>query len=233
MKALIVDHHLDLLDLVEYALSREGYAVVAAPDGEQALQRWASDNPDIVLLDTNLPKIDGFEVCRRIRAESSTPVIMLTACHEEDDIVRGLQMGADDYVIKPFSVKQLSARMAAVLRRYKSDSYQQPVSEVRVGDLLLDLQSHQVIRAGKPVQLTRIEFCILYMLALNQGRIIPYSRLIDYAWGYYGKASSDLLKSHISNIRKKVGLRPEGTRGIKAAFRVGYTLGHLLISRSR
>jgi DNA-binding response OmpR family regulator len=224
MKALIVDHHLDLLDLVEYALSREGYAVVAAPDGEQALQRWASDNPDIVLLDTNLPKIDGFEVCRRIRAESNTPVIMLTACHEEDDIVRGLQMGADDYVIKPFSVKQLSARMAAVLRRYKSDSYQQPVSEVRVGDLLLDLQSHQVIRAGKPVQLTRIEFRLLYILALNEGRIIPYSHLIEYAWGYYGEASSNLLKAHMSNIRKKIGLRPNGKRGIKSVFRVGYSL---------
>jgi DNA-binding response OmpR family regulator len=224
MKVLIVDHDLDLLDLVAYALSREGYAVLAAPDGEQALQRWASDNPDIVLLDCNLPKIDGFEVCRRIRADTNTPVIMLTACHEEDNILRGLHMGADDYLIKPFSVKQLSARMTAVLRRYNSDSYREPVSEVRVGDLLLDLQSHQVIRAGKLVQLTRIEFRLLYMLALNEGRIIPYSRLIEYAWGYYGEASSSLLKAHMSNIRKKVGLHPQGSHGIKSVFRVGYSL---------
>lgn len=224
MKVLVIDHDLDLLDLVAYALRREGYDVLVAPDADLALERWASDKPDIVLVDVNLPKTDGFEVCRRIRAESNTPVMILTARDDEDDIVRGLHLGADDYVIKPFSVKQLIARMTAVLRRYKTEAYRQPATEVRAGDLVLDLRSHEVTRAGKPVPLTRTEFRILYMLALNEGRIIPYSRLIEYAWGYYGDTSSDLLKAHISNIRRKAGLRLEGKRGIKSVFRVGYSL---------
>ena len=115
MKVLVVDDDVDLLDLMTYALRREGYNVLAAVDGQQALQRWESENPDIVLLDGNLPKIDGFEVCRRIRHESKTPIIMLTARDEEEDILRGLQIGADDYMTKPFSAKQLAARMKAVM----------------------------------------------------------------------------------------------------------------------
>jgi DNA-binding response OmpR family regulator len=215
MKVLVVDDDVDLLDLMTYALRREGYNVLAAVDGQQALQRWESENPDIVLLDGNLPKIDGFEVCRRI---------LLTARDEEEDILRGLQIGADDYMTKPFSAKQLAARMKAVLRRCQTDPYRQPASEVRVGDLVLDLQSHEVTKAGKPVQLTRLEFRILYMLALNEGRIIPYSRLIEYAWGYYDEGNSNLLKTHICHIRKKVGLPPSGKRGIKAVLGVGYSL---------
>ena len=121
MKVLVVDDDVDLLDLMTYALRREGYNVLAAVDGQQALQRWESENPDIVLLDGNLPKIDGFEVCRRIRHESKTPIIMLTARDEEEDILRGLQIGADDYMTKPFSAKQLAARMKAVMRRCQTD----------------------------------------------------------------------------------------------------------------
>src|SRR5215216_7596408 len=117
MKVLVVDDDVDLLDLMTYALRREGYNVVAAVDGQQALQRWESENPDIVLLDGNLPKVDGFEVCRRIRHESKTPIILLTARDDEPDIVRGLTLGADDYVTKPFSTTQLLARIRAVLRR--------------------------------------------------------------------------------------------------------------------
>jgi DNA-binding response OmpR family regulator len=163
MKVLVVDDDVDLLDLMTYALRREGYNVLAAVDGQQALQRWESENPDIVLLDGNLPKIDGFEVCRRIRHESKTPIIMLTARDEEEDILRGLQIGADDYMTKPFSAKQLAARMKAVMRRCQTDPYRQPASQVTVGDLVLDIQSHEVTKAGKPVQLTRLEFRILYM----------------------------------------------------------------------
>src|SRR6478609_3088049 len=168
MKVLVVDDDIDLLDLMTYALRREGYNVLAAVDGQQALQRWESENPDIVLLDGNLPKIDGFEVCRRIRHESKTPIIMRTARDEEEDILRGLQIGADDYMTKPFSAKQLAARMKAVMRRCQSDPYRQPASQVSVGDLVLDIQSHEVTKAGEPVQLTRLEFRILYMLALNE-----------------------------------------------------------------
>lgn len=223
MKVLVVEDDVDLLDLTTYALRREGYTVLAAIDGQQGLHRWESDNPDIVLLDANLPKLNGFEVCRRIRHESATPVIMLTARDDEEDIVRGLQLGADDYVTKPFSAKQLTARMKAVLRRCQTDPYRQAVSQLTVGDLYLDLQSHEASKAGKLVQLTPLEFRILYMLAMNEGRVIPYSRLVEYAWGY-DSGDANLLKTHICHIRKKLGLPPNKEGGIRAVPGVGYSL---------
>ena len=226
MKVLLVEDDLDLLDLTTYALRREGYSVLAAVDGQQALQRWEEETPDIILLDVHLPKLNGFEVCRRIRAESETPIIMLTARSEEEDIVRGLQVGADDYVTKPFSAKQLSARMKAVLRRCRSDPYREPVSELRVGDLVLDLQSHEAIKGGRSIQLTPLEFRILYMLAMNAGRVIPYSRLVEYAWGYDG-GRSNLLKTHICHIRKKLGLSASQRDGIRAVPDVGYSLARV------
>jgi DNA-binding response OmpR family regulator len=224
MKALVVDDDVDLLDLVSYSLRREGYMVISAVDGQQALQRWEADSPDIVLLDGNLPKMDGFEVCRRIRHESETPIIMLTARHEEENILRGLQVGADDYVTKPFSAKQLNARMKAVLRRSKADPYRQPASEIRLGDLVLDLQSHEARLLGEVVQLTRLEFRILYMLAMNEGRVVPYSRLIEYAWGYYDEGNSNLLKTHICHLRRKLNFSTNGPGSIRAVIGVGYSV---------
>src|ERR1051325_3720413 len=140
MKVLIADDDADLLDLMSYALRRDGYTVLAAIDGKQALHRFETEKPDIVLLDGNLPKVNGFEVCRRLRHDHTTPIIMLTACDEEEDVVRGFELGADDYVTKPFSVKQLTQRMKAVLRRCQADQYGEPMREVRVDDLVLDLQ---------------------------------------------------------------------------------------------
>jgi DNA-binding response OmpR family regulator len=223
MKVLIADDDVDLLDLMTYALRREGYTVLAAIDGKQALHRFETENPDIVLMDVNLPKVNGFEVTRRIRHEGETPLIMLTARDEEEDIVRGLQLGADDYVTKPFSVKQLVSRMKAVLRRCATDRYREPVSELRVDDLVLDLQSYEATKGGKRVQLTPLEFRILYMLAMNHGRVIPYSRLVEYAWGY-DSGDANLLKTHICHIRKKLGMTTDQSGGIKAVAGVGYSL---------
>jgi DNA-binding response OmpR family regulator len=228
VKVLVVDDDADLLDLMTYALRREGYNVLTAIDGQQALQRWEAERPDIILLDGNLPKLDGFEVCRRIRHGAKTPIIMLTARDEEADVLRGLQMGADDYVTKPFSAKLLTARMKTVLRRYQDDAYRQPAAQVEVGDILLDLQSHEVTKGGQPVQLTPLEFRILYLLAMNQGRVVPYSRLVEYAWGYYDENNSSLLKTHICHVRKKLGLGStkgaKGAGGIRAVLGVGYSL---------
>ena len=223
MKVLVVEDDADLLDLTTYALRREGYTVLSAVDGQQALARWEAEKPDIVLLDVNLPKLNGWEVCRRIRHEGGTPVIMLTAQDEEEDVVRGLTLGADDYVTKPFSAKQLTARMKAVLRRSAADTYRQAVREVRAGDLRLDLQSHEVTKGGAPVQLTVLEFRILYLLAMNEGRVIPYSRLIEYVWGY-DRGEVNLLKTHISHIRKKLGIPAQGPGSIRSVPGVGYTL---------
>jgi DNA-binding response OmpR family regulator len=222
VKVLLVDDDADLLDLMHYALRREGYTVLTALDGQQALQRWEAERPDLVLLDGNLPKVDGFEVCRRIRHDSETPVIMLTARDEEADVLRGLQLGADDYVTKPFSARVLAARMKIVMGRLKRGEPAQ--ARIQAGDLVLDLQSHEATKAGKPVQLTPLEFRILSLLAMNEGRVIPYSRLVEYAWGYYDEGTSALLKTHICHIRKKLALPTTGPGSIKAVLAVGYSL---------
>ena len=223
MRALVVEDDVDLLDVLTYALRREGYEVTGAGDGLQALDRVREDLPDIVVLDLRLPRLSGFEVCRRIRHLSEVPIIMVSARSDEHDILRGLQLGADDYMIKPFSLKQLAARMETVLRRCRSDRYRRAVSEVRAGDLVLLLQSHEVTRGGIPVQLTPLEFRILYMLAMNEGQVIPYARLVDYAWGYEGGDAS-LLKTHICHIRQKLLLPAEGEGSIRSLPTVGYSL---------
>src|SRR6266545_1732953 len=221
MKALVVDDDVDLLDLTTYALRREGYTVLPAVDGAHALQRFENEAPDIILLDANLPRLNGFEVCRRIRQQSETPIIMLTARDDEEDVVRSLQLGADDYVTKPFSAKQLAARMKAILRRAAVDRFDQAVNCVEAGDLRLELTSHEVTRRGEPVELTAIEFRVVFLLAANMGRVIPYARLVEYAWGYDGGDAS-LLKTHVCHIREKLGM-PLGTRtGIKSVAGVGY-----------
>jgi DNA-binding response OmpR family regulator len=223
VKILLVEDDADLLDLLTYALGREGYTVLTAMDGQQALRRWEDDSPDVVLLDANIPKIDGYEVCRRIRHDGATPIIMLTARDEEADVLHGFQVGADDYVNKPFSAKQLAARIRAVLRRAQADPYRQPVREVAVGDIRLDLQSYSVTSGDRQIQLTPLEFRILYLLGVNEGRVIPYSRLVEYAWGYEGGDSS-LLKTHICHIRQKLSLSAGKNGGIRAVPGVGYSL---------
>ena len=223
MRALIVDGDPDLLDIMTYALRREGYEVVAAATGPQALERLRDDRPDIVVLDLKLPRLDGFEVCRRIRADSDVPIIMVSSSPEERDVLRALALGADDYVTKPFSLKQLAARMATVLRRCRRGSSDRPARIVKAGDLELSLESYEVTRGGAPVQLTPLEFRILYLLALNEGHVITYARLVDYAWGYEGGDAS-LLKTHICHIRQKLGLPPDGPGAIRSLATVGYSL---------
>lgn len=221
MKALVVDDDVDLLDLTTYALRREGYIVLPAVDGTQALQCWETEQPDIILLDANLPRINGFEVCRRIRQEAKTPIIMLTARNAEEDVIRGLQLGADDYVTKPFSARQLAARMKAILRRSTSDRYDQPRSEIRVGSLTLDSQCHEATRDGVAVELTALEFRILFLMAANPNRVVPYTRLVEYAWGY-DSGDAGLLKTHVCHIREKLAMPLSGKAGIKAVPDVGY-----------
>jgi len=223
MKVLVVDDDADLLDLTSYALRREGFTVIPASDGQQAVERWQREAPDLVVLDANMPKLSGYEVCERIRKTSATPVVMLTARGDEGDVLHGLELGADDYVTKPFSAKQLVARIKAVLRRCQTDPYRQPVSQLTAGALTLDLQSHEALKDGASMQLTPLEFRILYMLAMNEGRVIPYVRIVEYVWGYDGGDSS-LLKTHVSHIRSKLGIGADAPGGIKAVPGVGYSL---------
>src|SRR5436190_10877369 len=224
MRALIVDGDQDLLDVMTYAFRREGYEVVTAVSGTQALERFNADHPDIVVLELNLPRLNGFEVCRRIRLESEVPIIIASARHEEPDVLRAPSLGADDYVTKPFSLKQLAARMETVLRRCRRDAYAQVARTVRAGDLELSRETYEATRAGRaPVALTPLEFRILYLLAMNEGQIIPYSRLVDSGWGYEG-GDANLLKTHICHIRRKLGLPTEGPGAIRSLATVGYSL---------
>ncbi len=223
MKVLLVDDDLYLAELICYALERDGYNVVMSGDGLDAIARWESEDPDLVLLDVRLPKLNGLEVCRRIREESTVPIIILSAAYEEDEVINGIKLGADDYVVKPFSPKQLSLRINAALRRTQANRYRQVVNRLQVGELSLDPESHEVTIAGQAIELTMLEFRILYMLAANQGRIVPYPRLIAAAWNQ-GGGDPSLIKTHISHIRSKLLRYASQTPRIEAVPTIGYRL---------
>jgi DNA-binding response OmpR family regulator len=185
VKALVVDDDVVLADLVAFTLRREGFQVIQARDGENALQRWNDEKPDIVILDLNLPKtvppIDGFTVLSQIREKGDTPVILLTVRGEEDDIVHGLKLGADDYIVKPFSPRQFVARVQAVLRRSArgADS-----SLLQAGALVLDTDRREVrIQDGFPISLTELENRLLEYLLLHAGHILTIQDLIGHIWG--------------------------------------------------
>jgi DNA-binding response OmpR family regulator len=223
MKVLLVEDDPDQLDVLGYALWRQGYEVLTAADGQQGLACRREHHPDLVLLGWT-SMLDCCDVCRQIRLESDTPVILLTAHCEDADIVRGLQVGADDCVPRPFSVKQLAARMEAILRRTWGTAFRQPTREIRIGELLLDLDAHLVTRAGRSVALTRLEFRVLQQLAINEGRVVPYARLIEHAWGHYDEQHAGMLKTHVAHLRRKVGLAADAPGGIRSVTGVGYLL---------
>lgn len=223
MKVLLVDDDLDLLDVTAYALRREGFDVLVAKDGIQALQRWETEQPDLLVLDVAMPHLDGLEVCRRIRQVSEIPVIFLTGATDERHVLEGFASGADDYVRKPFSPKQLVLRVRAVLRRTYGKPTNEGVRMLRVGDITLDTNSLQVIRQGEVIQLTPLEFRILAMLAQNEGRVVSFDRLVEHGWGYDGGDAS-MLKTHISHLRKKLKLEPGLPGYIQSVHGVGYVL---------
>lgn len=201
MKALVVDDDRVLADVLAFTLRREGFQVFQAFDGERALQLWAEDRPDLVVLDVNLPKLDGFAVCRRIREQGDTPILLLTVRSEEDDIVRGLRLGADDYVTKPFSPRQLMARAHAVLRR----AGKAPGPAIReVGGLILD-PSRRELRADQapPISLTPLESRLLDYLMLNAGHILTAEAIIGQVWGPEG-GDRDMLRQLVRRLRAKI-----------------------------
>ncbi len=221
MKILVVDDDLELLDLTSYALRREGFNVIAASDGVQAMRRWAADHPDVVVLDATMPKVSGFEVCKQIREKGDTPIIMATALGDEEHVVRGFQFGTDDYVTKPFSHKQLAMRIRAVARRNGQSGFVETVAEMSLGDLVLNRESHEARLKGGEIRFTPTEFRLLYILVANVNRVVPSSRLVDYAWGYE-EGDESLIKTHISHIRKKLRLPESGLGNITVSPQVGY-----------
>lgn len=221
MKALVVDDDRVLADVVAFALRREGFQVIQAFDGLSALQRWAEDKPDIILLDVNLPKLDGFSVCRRIRKESDTPIIMLTVRVEEDDIIRGLEIGADDYICKPFSPRQMLARAQAVIRR--AGKTQSP-SPSAAGDLVMAPSRREVtIGNAEPISLTPLEGKLLDYLILNAGQVLTVDTIIDHVWGPNG-GDRDMLRQLVRRLRFKIEPDPATPRYIKTIPGLGYGL---------
>jgi DNA-binding response OmpR family regulator len=221
MRALIVDDDRVLADIVAFALRREGFEIVLAHDGSSGLQRWEEENPDLIILDVNLPKMDGFEVCRRIRERSTTPIIMLTVRGEDDDIVRGLEIGADDYIPKPFSPRQLVARAFAVLRRAGQMAAPSPH---QVGDLQLGPNRREArIGDGEPIPLTPLEGKLLTYLMINAGQVLTADALIDHVWGPRG-GDRDMLRQLVHRLRDKIEPDPGNPTHIKTVPGLGYGL---------
>lgn len=219
MKALVVDDDRVLADLAAFTLRREGFAVIQAHDGEAALRRWQEEAPDFLILDVNLPKMDGFAVCRAIRAQANTPILLLTVREEEDDIVYGLSLGADDYILKPFSPRQLVARAQAVLRR----AGMQSAPAIRqVGDLSLDTARREVrLAGGDAIPLTPLESRLLDYLMLNAGHILTAEDIITHVWGPEG-GDRDALRQLVRRLRGKIEPDPANPIYIETIAGLGY-----------
>lgn len=223
MKVLVVDDEPDVIEVVNlcFGLRWPDADVVSARSGEEALKAIEQDVPELVLLDIVLPGMDGFEVCQEIRRISDVPVVMVSARDSEVDKVRGLEMGADDYITKPFSHLELLARVRAVLRRYQN---QLPaVGEVfESGDLRIDFASRQVAVGGKPVRLTPTEYSLLFHLTRNAGRVLPHHTLLAKVWGREYTDEIDYLKVYIRRLRQKLEGDPENIGQIISERGVGY-----------
>ena len=219
MKALIVDDDRVLADVVAFTFRREGFEVIQAYDGPTAIRRWSEEHPDIVILDVNMPTMDGFTVCRHIRERSNTPIILLTVRGEEDDIVEGLEIGADDYIVKPFSPRQLVARANAVLRR----AGQTAISPIlQVGELTFDSSQRRVtIGAGDPISLTPLEGRLLDYLMANAGHVLTTDAIIDHVWGP-GGGDRDMLRQLVRRLRSKIEAHPADPNYIKTIPGLGY-----------
>ena len=210
MRILLVDDDRELIDLLAFALKRAGLDPVAAHDREAALRQFEERKPDLVVLDINLGASSGLDVLREMRKGSSIPVIMLTALDSEEDKVRGLESGADDYLTKPFSHRELIARIRAALRRSGQEWPVQRVPETRleVGSITLDLSEHSVTKSGVPVSLTVTEFRLLHCLMSNAGRVVPTGDILKQVWGYQDPGGSDVVRVTVHRLRRKLEQDP-------------------------
>jgi len=218
-KVLVVDDDVKTVELVRLYLKRDGYQVLVAYDGVEALRLAHESCPDLVVLDLMLPDIDGLEVCRTLRHESDIPIIMLTARTTDQDKLTGLDLGADDYVTKPFSPKELAARVRAVLRRLPGE---RGPEEIKTGELSMNFAKHEAWFAGRPLDLTSVEFKLLGVLAKEPGRVFTRANLIEEALGYDFEGFDRTIDVHILNLRRKLESDPSHPRYIKTIYGVGY-----------
>lgn len=218
---LIVDDEGNLRSMLSAALRHHGFTVTEAENGRQALEQVAKEHPDLLVLDVMLPELDGFEVCRRLRSDGDhTPVLFLTARDGTEDKVRGLTLGGDDYLQKPFSLDELVARAQAVLRRTKTDANATPVLEL--ADLRMDDDAHRVTRAGSEVSLSPTEYKLLRYLLINQGRVMSKAQILDHVWDYDFGGDGGVVETYVGYLRRKVdNVDPKLIQTIRG---VGYTL---------
>jgi DNA-binding response OmpR family regulator len=221
-RILIVDDEPVVVEVLQRYLVRDGFEVSSAADGSEALriaERWA---PDLIVLDLMLPVVDGLEVCRRIRQQSSVPIIMVTAKGEESDRIVGLEVGADDYVVKPFSPREIVARVRSVLRRSAVAPATQSAGVLRHGQLAVDANRRIVSLTGRELALTAKEFDLLYFLASNPGQVFTRAQLMDKVWDYTYPGDMSTVTVHIRRLREKVEPDPVRPRYIKTVWGVGY-----------
>jgi DNA-binding response OmpR family regulator len=226
-RILVVDDEPALVDTIRYNLKREGHEVSVAYDGLEALEVARRQQPDLIVLDVMLPKLDGFEVCRQLRAETTSPILMLTAKASEIDKVVGLEIGADDYLAKPFSFRELIARVRASLRRVQMLRAEArpagPVDEQLVaGDLVVDLGRHEVRKAGQPIPLKPKEFDLLAYLMRNRGRVLTRDVLLQNLWGYEYDGGTRTVDVHVRGLREKIEDDPSTPYWIQTVRGVGY-----------
>ena len=217
---LVVDDEPKIVKQARDYLERSGFRVVMAGDGKTALAQARHERPDLIVLDLNLPEMDGLDVCRALRRESDVPIIMLTARVDEADRLIGLELGADDYITKPFSPRELVARVRAVLRRVQGGVHQPGL--VRAGDLEIDLQGHRVVRGGEAIDLTRSEFNLLALLAQHPGQTFSRAQLLDRLHGVAYDGYDRSVDAHVKNLRRKLEPDPSEPRYVLTVYGVGY-----------
>src|SRR5437868_5817414 len=229
MKFLIVDDDKSIVEAVTIGLQFQwrDAEVHAAKDGDEGLRKFLDITPDITLLDINMPQMSGFEVLQRVREVSDAPVLMLTARGDEMSKVKGLEMGADDYLVKPFSHLELFARIKAVLRRSELPAPVSSAPSFVSGDVTVNFDSREVTVKGNPVKLTPTEYKLLYQLVRNAGRVLPFDTLLSKIWGDEYRGDMDYLKTYVSRLRKKLGDDPDNPRYILTERSVGYRFARL------
>jgi DNA-binding response OmpR family regulator len=225
-RILVVDDEPAVTDLLVYNLRKAHYDVLTAADGRTALRLAKDSKPDLILLDLMIPDVDGLDVCRELRKSSSIPIIMITARGEEIDRVVGLEIGADDYVTKPFSVRELMARVKAVLRRVQNDGNEKEPSTILrgPGNLLLDVEGRTVTVADASIELTRLEFDLLHRLLMNTGRVLTRERLLEQAWGYDYVGDTRAVDSAIKRLRAKLREASPEADCIESVRGLGYRI---------
>lgn len=233
-KILIIEDETNIRELVLYNLKQNGYEALAAEDGLQGLSMVQDEKPDLILLDIMLPGKNGYDICRELRAEGNkTPIIMLTAKNEEIDKVLGLEFGADDYISKPFGIRELIARIKAVLRRYENGSEPEASAGgsgaaagpgLVIGDLVINIDRHEVRLAGKALELTLKEFDLLRVLAENRGRVMTRDQLLDKVWGFEYIGETRTVDVHVRYLRKKLGDEDNEGKYIQTVRGIGYKM---------